>query len=344
MLHIERRLEHKRVLLAEDIRVQRRCISDMLKVWDYEVLEANDGQAALEIVARESPRIVITDLDMPRLSGYELLRTIRRDEFVYTYVIVVSSPEGRDRMLKALELGADDYLTKPFTSEELKIRLMAADRILRLQSQEKLMLAMARLADYRSEETGFHLERVQHFARALALRLDKDAFPDVTPAFLSHLFSLSCLHDIGKVAIPDSILHKPGRLNANEFEIMKQHASIGGKLLRDLHEETGSEFIHMAKEIVLYHHERYNGGGYPHGVKGEDIPLAARLVAVADVYDALSSERCYKSAYPREKCRKIILEERGEHFDPRLVDAFERCEDEFWKIKTRFEDEIKPKC
>jgi putative two-component system response regulator len=175
-----------------------------------------------------------------------------------------------------------------------------------------------------------HLERVTTYAKWLADELHW------SPDQLRNLEFGARLHDIGKVAIPDHILHKPGKLTDDEFEIMKQHTVIGGNLLYELYRKKQSVRLEVARDIVLYHHERFDGRGYPHGLKGKDIPLCARIMAVADVFDALSSERCYKPAFSREKCRCIIEEERGKHFDPVVVDAFLRQEDIFWKIRSKF--------
>ena len=235
--------------------------------------------------------------------------------------------------------GADDYMTKPFHPGELEVRLNAAERVLRLESQNLLIFALAQLADYRSKETGFHLERVQHYSRILAEDLLEHGLCDLNQAKISLIYSMSCLHDIGKVAIPDFILNKPGKLSNLEFSIMKKHTTIGGSLLVDIAQKTNSDQLSVASDIVMYHHERYDGTGYPEGLSGDDIPVVARIVALADVFDALSSSRCYKPAYDSNKCEEIILSEKGKHFDPVIVESFERKKEEFWNIYDRFSEE-----
>lgn len=199
------------------------------------------------------------------------------------------------------------------------------------------ILGLAKLAEHRDSDTGQHLERIRDYAKILAEEIAKreEYQGYVTPEYIEDLYHSSILHDIGKVGIPDSILLKPGRLTAEEFEIMKQHVILGGETLAavDAHMK-GNSFLTIGKEIAFHHHEKWDGSGYPSGQAGKEIPLSARLVALADVYDALTSKRCYKEAYPHEKAREIIIEERGRAFDPQLVDAFLLHEKEFMRIRT----------
>ncbi|ADU65825.1 response regulator [Desulfurispirillum indicum] len=326
------------ILIAEDSRVQRKILDNHLQTLGYNVLSASDGVEALEIFRAIQPRVVITDLEMPNMDGFELIRQIRKHEIQYTHITVLSSLAEKENIIRAISLGASDYLVKPFHPDEMRVRLEASERLIRIQSQERIILLMAKLTDYRSPETGFHIERVQHYTRLLAQDLAEHGHSDLNNSIITTLFSLSSLHDIGKVAIPDEILNKPGKLTTEEFELMKEHVVIGGTILDEAYQEIGSEFLRIARDIVLYHHERFDGFGYPYGLKGNDIPISARIVALADVFDALSSERCYKPAFPREQCYQIILEERGLHFDPEIVDAFLRNEEEFWLIRKQFPD------
>jgi putative two-component system response regulator len=197
---------------------------------------------------------------------------------------------------------------------------------------------MAKLTDYRSPETGFHIERVQYYTRLIAGTLMEEGLASLNPRVVATMFTVSCLHDIGKIAIPDDVLKKPGKLTPEEFDLMKTHAAIGGKILEEAYKEVSSELLHYAKDMTLYHHERYDGAGYPKGLMGDTIPLSARILALADVFDALSSERVYKPAFDRETCHKIITEESGKHFDPRIVGVFVKKEDEFWKIHDKYAD------
>ncbi len=329
---------HPGILVVEDSKFQRHTLTRQLQEWGYDVMEASDGVSGLNLFEQHSPNLVITDLNMPNMDGFQLVRAIRDNEVHYTYILVISGLKDKESIVAAIAAGADDYIVKPFYSGELEVRLNSAERILRLQSQDMLIFAMAQLADYRSRETGNHLKRVQHFSRILAEDLGKNDYSELNKARATVIESLSCLHDIGKVAIPDSILNKPGKLTKLEFSIMKEHSHIGGRLIEDVYHKTGSEHLGVAKDIVMHHHEKWDGTGYPDGIKGLDIPLAARIVALADVFDALATERCYKPAFSKEQCRSIILKEEGRHFDPSIVAAHFRNEKKFYEILVNLKD------
>lgn len=311
-----------------------------LEQGDYTVIEAGNGEEAYKVLDRDQDvRLVITDLDMPVLSGFDLIRRVRESDLRYRYIIVLTSSEEKNSLVNALSLGADDYLAKPVMPEELRLRLESGIRLLRLEIQEDLILSMAKLAEYRSDETGYHLERIHHYTRTLARDLaGKHPQLGISSQMAEEIARVSPLHDIGKVAIPDAILHKPGKLSEEEFEVMKTHSAIGGQLLKDIHSKSGSLYLKVAYEVAMYHHERYNGTGYPEGLKGEEIPVAARIVALADMYDAMTSERCYKQAFSHETAKKIITRERGEHLDPRMVDSFLAQEDVWLAIFDRFSE------
>lgn len=330
-----------KVLVIEDSKAQRLFLRDKLIEQDYEVVEAADGKEGLSLcLANPDIRLVITDLMMPELDGYEFIKAIREKEIRYTYVIVVTSLEDKDSIVRALSLGADDYLTKPVFQDELNLRLKSAKRLLKLESQDELVLGLATLAGYRSGETRTHLLRVREYCRILAFELI-DCCPELQLSrnWAEEVANVSPLHDIGKVGIGDSILHKPGKLNHLEFELIKTHTTIGGDLLDEIYEQTQSSFLMLAYEITLFHHERWDGKGYPRGLDAENIPFAARIMALADVFDALVSKRCYKEAYSFEKAKSIILEEKGKHFDPLVVDAFLKCEEEFLDVTKRYTEE-----
>ncbi len=330
--------QETKVLVADDEKTQRLVFRTILETDGYNVLEAENGSEALEkLNAEPDIRLLLTDLSMPELDGYELIRSVRQNELRYTYIIVLTAMDDRGSLLRALSLGADDYLTKPVFPDELKLRLKGGTRLLRLESQEELIFAMAKLAEYRSEETGFHLERVSHYTRVFARDISK-THPELGLTFImaDEIARVSPLHDLGKVAIPDHILHKPSRLSLDECSVMKTHATIGGEMLREIYEKTGAPYLWIAHEIAMCHHERWNGKGYPNGLSENDIPISARIMALADVYDALTSKRCYKDQIPHEKAKSMILREKGEHFDPMVVDAFLRQEDVCLAIRKRF--------
>lgn len=332
-------VQHK-ILLVDDVPAQRTLLNMCLEQGDFGVIEAGNGEEAFRVLEKEPEiRLVITDLDMPVMDGFDLISKVRESDLRYRYIIVLTSSEDKKSLVKALSLGADDYISKPVRPDELRLRVEGGIRLLRLEIQEELILSMARLAEYRSDETGYHLERVLFYTRTLGRDLGgKYPHLKISTQVAEEFARVSPLHDIGKVAIPDSILHKPGKLTSEEFEIMKTHATIGGQLLKDIYTKTRSPYLRVAYEAAMYHHERYNGTGYPEGLKGEEIPLVARIVALADMYDAMTSERCYKKAFSHEKAKRIIVEEKGEHLDPKMVDSFLDTENEWLAIRERFKD------
>jgi putative two-component system response regulator len=274
---------------------------------------------------------------MPVMDGYGLIQHIRKEQSRYVYMIVLTSNEGKKSVVKALNYGADDFLTKPALNEELQLRIQSGIRLLRLESHDELILSMAKLAEYRSEETGYHLERVQRYSWLLAKDIAENCPKfEMSMSFAEEISQVTPLHDIGKVATPDHILHKPGKLTESEFEVMKDHAAIGGKMLLDIHAKTGSHYLKTASDVAMYHHEKYNGRGYPEGLKGDEIPVSARIMALADIYDAMTSKRCYKDEFSHEKVKTIIVEERGKHLDPDVVDSFLRLETQWLAIKAQF--------
>ncbi len=328
------------ILLVEDEKLERHILRELLVEEGYKVIEAENGAEAFEFCEKNPDiRLVVTDIKMPRMDGFALIKAIRKKQLHYIYILVVSGLTEKKNIVKALNLGANDYLTKPVYREELKLRIQRARQLLRLESQDELIFSMARLSDYRSHETGMHLERTREYVLMLGRHLAKH-YPEtgLTNQFAGEISLVCPLHDIGKVAIPDAILGKPGKLTDEEFEKMKEHAEIGGNLLSDIYIKTGSQTMRLAFEIAMYHHERWDGNGYPAGLSGNGIPIAARIMALADVYDALTTDRVYKNAFSHEQAKKIILEGKGKHFDPRLVETFLTLEDQFIQLKKNLAD------
>jgi len=331
---------NSKVLIADDDPGIRLLLRKNLEAEKYEVREAENGREAFNILSEEPDiRLVLTDLAMPEMDGYSLIKNIRENELRYTYIIVLTSMDDKESLVRALSLGADDYLTKPFYPAELKLRLRGGTRLIRLETQDELIFSMAKLSEHRSEETGFHLERVSHYTRLVARDISKN-HPDmgISMSMADEIAAVSPLHDIGKVAIADNILHKPGKLTDEEFEIMKTHTAIGGKLLKKIYKKSNSHYLWLGYEIAMFHHEKWNGKGYPAGISGNDIPVSARIMALADVYDALTSKRCYKEAFSHEVAKKIILQDKGIHFDPVIVDSFLRLEEAWLNIRREYAD------
>ena len=354
------------VLVVDDTPDNLSLMSDLLRT-DYKVKLAPGGERALQIVAGESkPDLILLDIMMPDMDGYEVLRRLQfNPETEYIPVIFLTAMSAAEDESIGLELGAVDYITKPINPAIVMARVRNHLQLKRARDflaqhnqfleqevanrtramaelQDATIRAMASLAETRDNETGNHIRRTQHYMEALARHLQNHPRfqPELTDTAIETIFKSAPLHDIGKVGIPDRILLKPGKLTPEEFEIMKTHTTLGRDAI--IAAETGTTqdnpFFRYAKEIAYSHQEKWDGSGYPEGLAGNTIPLSARLMAVADVYDALISERVYKSAYSHEKAVAIITDGRGSHFDPDIVDAFLTLSEEFRRIAQRFAD------
>jgi putative two-component system response regulator len=329
-----------KILIAEDELVSRAKLEMLVATLGHESLSAENGRAALELWESHRPSMVITDWFMPEMDGIDLIKQIRlRQGGSYVYIIMITSLGDITNLVTGMEAGADDFMTKPFNIEELVVRLKAGERILNFETRDIVIFSMANLAEARDPETGHHLERIRDYSKIIAEGLMQSDNPpaEITPLFVNNIVMTSPLHDIGKIGIPDFVLLKPGRLDDREFDIMKLHTTIGYKALNNaLTKYPNAEYLRMSAQIALSHHEKYDGNGYPEGKRGTDIPLCARIVALADVYDALVSRRIYKSAYPHELSKSIILGEKSKHFDPDIIDVFCECEDAFCEIQKKY--------
>ena len=327
-----------RVLVVDDDVSSLITLEGFLTELGYQVATATNGRAAFEQIQAGDYRLVISDWEMPEFNGPELCRMIRQRPFgSYVYVILLTVREAKEDLVRGLNAGADDFIRKPFEPDELRVRMNAARRIVSLESRDIFIFSLAKLAESRDPETGAHLERMREYSRILASDLSQqEKYRDIIDAdYVRTIYMTSPLHDIGKVGIPDEILLKPGPLTSAEFDIMKEHTLIAGDTLAAAVDHNPSaSFFRFAQDIALTHHECYDGSGYPRGLAGEDIPLCGRIVSVADVYDALTSRRVYKAAYRHEKARSIIVEGRGKAFDPDVVDAFLRREQDFQATKV----------
>lgn len=329
------------ILVVDDEAVSRCAVAQILSEGGYEVTVASDGEEALALLKQQTHQLVMSDWRMPRMDGVELCRAIRAAELRrYVYFIMVTSRSQPTDAVSGFATGVDDYIAKPFNPSELLMRVNVGRRIVELETSQLTIFALAKLAESRDPETGAHLERVRNYCRVLAKQLQQHptTSQQIDDDFVRLIYQTSPLHDIGKVAIPDAILLKAGELTPGEFEIMKTHTLRGAETLHAaLQEFPHARFLRMAKDIALTHHERFDGAGYPAGLSGAQIPLSGRIVALADVYDALTSQRVYKPSMLHDEAKALIACERGRHFDPSVVDAFLEVEDEF--IHTREQNE-----
>ncbi len=330
------------VLVADDDEIACELLTHTLETEGYDVESCSDGDSAAERLSKGDVRLVITDWEMPGLSGLELCEQVRRQESNgYTYIILLTSHGRRDEVVRGLSAGADDFVRKPFDPGELICRVKTGERILSLETREMMIFSLAKLAESRDTETGQHLERVQRYAQLLARKLAEHPShsQSINAEFIRLIYLTSPMHDIGKVGIPDSVLLKPGRLSDEEFDIMKTHTTIGAETLAaSLERYPDAKFLQMAHEIAVSHHERWDGRGYPYGIAGDQIPLSGRITAVADVYDALTSRRVYKDAFSHTVAKSMIVNDSGSHFDPDVVEAFLAVESQFAEIRQRFSE------
>ncbi len=329
-----------RILIVDDNKIALAVLRNALAQSGHEVVMAEDGQQALAILREGSCRMVISDWEMPRMNGIELCRAIRSEDLAgYVYVILLTGHNLLEERIEGLRAGADDFIAKPFHASELIARIETAERILSIETREVTIFAMARLAESRDPETGAHLERVRSYSRLLAQHLAgvQKFSAEINAEYTRLIYLTSPLHDIGKVGIPDCVLLKPGRLSDREFEIMKTHTTLGAQTLEAaLKQFPNVKFLLMARDIAASHHERFDGTGYPQGLSGASIPLCARIVALADVYDALTSKRVYKDAISHDVARAMIVQETGSHFDPDVANAFVQNEARFLSIRAKF--------
>src|SRR5574343_616819 len=360
--------EIRSILVVDDTPFNLTLMSAVLKKF-YDAREASSGQQALDMLqAGYRPDLILLDIMMPFMDGYEVCRRLKADPATASIpVIFLTANVSSDDEEKGFELGAVDYITKPIKQRVVLARIRthlqlkaaanfledkaaylenkASRRASEIEAiQDVTILAMASLAETRANETGNHIRRTQFYVRALAEQL---CLHPRFSAFLNDrtiklLFKSVPLHDIGKVGIPDRILLKPGKFTPDEFEIMKTHTTLGRDAIITAERRLGIEveFLTYAKEVAYSHQEKWDGSGYPEGLAGDAIPISARIMAVAEVYDALISRRPYKEPMPHDKAVQLIIDGRGAHFDPDIVDAFIVLQDEFLAISQRYADSV----
>ena len=354
------------ILVVDDTTDNLTLMSELLR-GRYTVKLAKSGEKALQLAEADPlPDLILLDIMMPGMSGYDVIRELKANPATRNIpVIFLTAMSAAEYERKGLEVGAVDYISKPVSPPIVlarvanHLKLKAASDFLRDKSkfleeevqrrtrenqaiQDVTILAMASLAETRDLETGNHIRRTQHYVRILAERLrthPRFGFY-LTDQTVAMIYKSAPLHDIGKVGIPDRILLKPGHFTPEEFEVMKTHTTLGRAAIQSAEDHLGMsvDFLQIAKDIAYYHQERWDGTGYPTGASGDNIPICARLMAVADVYDALSSARVYKDAMPHEQVIEVMRKGRGTDFDPDVLDAFLGAQDEFRAIAARFKD------
>ena len=364
----ERDLSSFTILVVDDTPENLTVVGEILQP-HYRLRMATSGLRAPSIaVSDPPPDLILLDVMMPGMDGYEVLRHLREDPRTARIpVIFVTAMDSVEDEQRGLALGAADYITKPLRPPIVlaRVRTQLENKLMRdwlqdkntwleaevgrrmgetLVIQDLSIHALARLAETRDPETGNHLRRTQEYLRVLARRLQchPDFSEALTESFVTILVKSAPLHDIGKVGIPDNVLLKAGKLTPDEWEIMKGHARLGSDAIEQAERDAAKPvaFLRQAKEIAHYHHEKWDGSGYPEGIAGRAIPISARLMALADVFDALISRRVYKEAFSLEAARAIIVAESGRHFDPVVVEAFDAAFNEFKAIAGHYSDEV----
>jgi len=347
-------IRQKSILAVDDNATNLRMLLEILR-GTYKVFSAPSGAHALSFLERNIPDLILLDIEMPGMSGYDVIAKLKADKrFKEIPVIFLTGQEGRDAEEKALSMGAADYITKPISAGVVKKRVSMhieledyrknLEELVRIKTrqiertQNEILELLADMTGFRDEETGGHIRRTTAYTRLIvdALRSAKNKKYRIDGQYANEIILCSKLHDIGKVAIPDKILLKKERLNEQEFRYIKLHPAFGAQLIdRSIQSlgEGSSSFLHTAREIVLYHHEKWNGRGYPTGLAGEKIPISARIMAISDVYDALISKRPYKPPMTHEEAIRIIVSDTGVHFDNALIELCRPVLDKFKTVK-----------
>ncbi|EQA43395.1 response regulator receiver domain protein [Leptospira broomii serovar Hurstbridge str. 5399] len=319
-----------KILIVDDEASNLQVLRQILQE-DYKLLFAKDGAKGIELALSEKPNLILLDVMMPGMTGHEVCKILSEDpKSSRIPIIFVTAMVDEEDEAGGFEAGAVDYITKPVSPSIVKARVRTHLSLVRneelretrLQIIQRLGLA----AEYKDNETGLHVIRMSHYSRTLSLALGSST------EFAEDLLNASPMHDIGKIGIPDGILQKPGKLTPEEWEIMKKHPTIGAEIIGD----HNSALLQLAKSIAQNHHEKWDGSGYPNGLKGERIPIEARIVALADVFDALTTERPYKKAWEIPDAIQYIKTESGKHFDPSIVPIFLDQMPEILKIKERW--------
>lgn len=349
------------ILVVDDQEVNRVILRTLFE-GQYSVLEAENGARAMEILAQQQDDIaaILLDLVMPVKDGYQVMLELNEQELLSKIPVVIITAEGTsDNEVRMFDLGASDIIAKPFEPHVVKRRIRNAVELNRyklhleelvkeqatklFESQEILMDTLSSIIEYRSVESGQHVLRIRMFTKLLLQAVMRDgAAPGLNEDVITQIAGASALHDIGKIAIPDMVLNKPGRLTDEEFELMKTHTLCGCEILSRLERMPDREYMFYAYNICRHHHERWDGRGYPDGLVGDEIPLCAQVVGIADAYDALTTDRVYKKAYTPQKAFRMIMDGECGAFSPQLLSCFASVEEEFAALARDYADGRSP--
>ncbi|MDP2747661.1 two-component system response regulator [Pseudomonas sp.] len=321
------------LLLVDDEATNLQVLRHILQE-DYRLLFAKDGGKALEMAERERPDLILLDVMMPGMTGYEVCQALKaQPQLEAIPVIFVTALADVEDEARGFSVGAVDYITKPVSPPIVRARVRTHLSLVRMdelrQTRLQIVQRLGMAAEYKDNETGLHVIRMSHFSKVLALAAG------FSEAAAEELLNAAPMHDVGKIGIPDAVLRKPGKLDEEEWAVMRQHVEIGARIIG----EHASGLLRTAQRIALSHHEKWDGTGYPNGLSGEDIPLEGRIVAIADVFDALTSVRPYKAAWSVEDAVGLLQEESGRHFDPQLVELFIQQLPAILEIKERWAEQ-----
>ncbi len=331
----------KIILVVDDDRTNL-LMAEKLLGKEYHIVSVTSGEQAFKFLAKKKPDLILLDINMPEMDGFEVMRNLKDNEsWTKIPVIFLTADRDADTEAECLQMGAVDFVGKPFEPEIIRNRIRRTleieeyrkdlEGVVRRQTakiekiQREIIISLANMIESRDDNTGQHVKRTSQYVEMIVNELkNRNMYEEIiNDAYVYNLIKAAPMHDIGKIKIPDQVLQKPGKLTEEEFEIMKQHSSEGGKIIRKIMAQIEeAEYIEVAYNVATFHHEKWNGRGYPDGLSGEDIPLEARIMAVADVFDALISKRCYKDAMSLDKAFEIIKESENEHFDPRIAQVF----------------------
>ncbi|WP_374671040.1 two-component system response regulator [Acidovorax temperans] len=322
--------QRPRLLLVDDEPTNLQVLRHVLQA-DYRLLFATDGARALQVAREQQPQLILLDIMMPGMDGYAVCRALKADPATAGIpVIFVTALNDSQDETAGFDVGAVDYITKPVSPPVVRARVRTHLSLVRMEELRETRLQivqrLGRAAEYKDNETGMHVIRMSHFSKLLALAAG------CSPAWAEDLLNAAPMHDVGKIGIPDAVLRKPGPLDADEWATMRRHPEIGAEIIG----EHPSGVLQLAREIALAHHEKWDGSGYPRGLAGEAIPLSARIVAIADVFDALTTRRPYKEPWPVQEAMSHIAAQAGKHFDPALVALFAPLLPQLLEIRARW--------